>query len=420
MARDEFGDGDLEPEEFDPVEVETTDGAWENAGGPRHGGGLGRWVLLLLVIAVVAVVVHQLQPSNDSSASPTPTDQPTTSATTEASGGRTGAVLEPPATAGQGPVIVQGSTPRMTGIPGRWSLYALAGGAVVRLDFTRDRVVAVELPSLASTGPMSLLATDEGVIVRPLDFVPGYLVPDGAAPRELSGALDHGGPAIPGPDPHHVWVMVGEGDDTRVELVTPDGRRDGPSIPLPANAQGWIRSDGGGHPLVDTIGGVYVVKPDGLRRVTTGVVLAVGPTGWLVVECDDQNRCSRVVVDRASGDRHVLPGAIDGRAPGYFVGAGVVAPDGSAAAFVDTSEEGGPDVLRVVDLRTGDERSRPIGPLSGESGALLAWSPDSSRLIVTETEGPVLVVDPSEVRRRVTLGIDIPDVVALAVRSEGA
>ena len=422
MPRDQSGGDDLEPEEFDPAEVETTDGAWERAG-TRSAHGWGRWLLLLLVIAVVALVVQHVQPGDGPSASSAPTDRSTSGPTTShVPAGRTGAVLQPPATAGPGRVVVRPGGPGVRRIPGRWSLLALTNDAVVRLDFAHDRVVETRLPALQSAGPVSFLATSAGAVVRPMDCVPGYLVPDDAPPHPLTGLLSHCGPAVPGPDPDAVWAMVGEGDHTAVALVTVDGRPDGPSLPMPDNVQGWIRPGGGGYPLLPTSGGVYAVRPGdygvhpgGLRRITTGEVLAVGATGWLVVECDGRNRCSRVVVDRASGRRRTLPGTDSALATGYDTSDGRISPDGSYAALID-GPDNGPDHLRLIDLRTGGTFTRPIGPVAGDSGAVVAWSPDGSRLFVAQRRGEVLVVEPDHPRRRASLGLEIPGVAQLAVR----
>ena len=431
MGRDEFGDDDLGPEDFEPIEVEpaeldpadrgpgatdpgqveTTDGAWES-GGARRGRGWGRWLLLLLVIAVVAVVVQQLQPSTDPSAGPSPTG----AASSSAPGGRD----QPARSAGangraspHGAVVLAGLGRPLPGVTQGWSLFARGSDVVLHLDFEHEVLTTTTLPTIQSGGPVAFIATGAGAILRPLDSVAGYFVADGTRARPLTGLLARGGPVVPGPDTAHVWVDLGDADSGSIRLVDVDGRAAAPAIPLPRNASGWILPDGGGRPLVITTGGVYDVRPDGLRRVTTGVVLASGPTGWLVTECDARNTCTAKVVDRASGSRRSLaafPERLD-RA------SGMVSPDGSTAALVEDRAAGG-SALWLVDLTTGRAhrvavRSLPA-PYPG-SGSVV-WSPDGRWVFVVDLGGQLRAVD-STTRQVRRLGPDLPEVSQLAVRT---
>lgn len=417
-------------DEWDPDDAELLDDSWDDAGwadgsgkdgrpAPRGGGGGGlRWLLLLLVIPVVALVVLQLQPDQSRSSAPV-----RTTSTTARSPSPT------PSNQHLATVHVTGGPPRsrrptvtrvgqhLLGITGDWDLFARGNNVVLRIQPARGRVTATPVPTLNSSGPVSFVVTTAGAIVRPLDSVAGYLVPDGKPARELAGALSAGGPVVPGPDPDHVWVeSSGNGGSTSgvLHLVDGAGKQSGPDIPLPANALGQITPDGAGHPLVYTSGGVYDVTTDGLHRITTGTVEAVGPTGWLAIECDDRDRCSRVVVDRETGDRRTLPGTTDG-AGDFFGDQGVIAPDGSAAVVFGPPQ--GPPQLQLVDLESGRSRVLSNDPAGqGPSTSVMAWSPDSRWLFTAGRDGSLLAVDPRTPGRAVSLGIRIPDVSQLVVR----
>ena len=65
----------------------------------------------------------------------------------------------------------------------------LGPDGVVRIELARGRITRTAVPPVDSSGPISFLAGPGSAIVRPLDAVAGYAVPDGIA------ALDAGRPA---------------------------------------------------------------------------------------------------------------------------------------------------------------------------------------------------------------------------------
>jgi hypothetical protein len=96
----------------------------------------------------------------------------------------------------------------LLGVRAGWQLFGLARGRsypwpgeVVRIQLAAGRITETRFPALLSTGPVTLLAGRHQAIVRPLDYVPGYLVPDGARSVPLRGALQNGGIVSPGPRP---------------------------------------------------------------------------------------------------------------------------------------------------------------------------------------------------------------------------
>lgn len=360
-----------------------------------------RWLLLLLAIPVVVLLGVQLQHDR----SPTP---PAGSGAGTA-GRATGAVTS------------HDLGGQLRGITGRWSLFARSDRSVVRIDVGRDRLTTAAVPALQTAGPVSFVATSVGAVVRPLDWAQGYLVPDGRPARGLTGALSRGGPVVPGPDPAHVWVDVWEpGGRDSIRLIGLGGRADGPVVPKPTNARDWISADGGGHPLLQTFGGTYVVSRAGLRRITTGAVLASGPTGWLVLDCDARNVCTVKDVDRRTWRRTDLAGfpAALADALGRIGQPGRLSPDGRRAALVGPAGDGR-TALWLAELPSGRAHRVPVGsPLRGDVGEdALAWSPDGRWLFVVDGRGTVEVVDARTGAVR-PLDIDLPTVRQLAVRPD--
>jgi hypothetical protein len=164
-------------------------------------------------------------------------------------------------------------------------------------------------------------------------------------------------------------------------LVGMDGRRSGPSITAPpqgspVNPSLLALPDQAGYLLFPGTGGVYDVRPGGTSRVTTGTVLAVGPTRWLTAECTGQARCRPVVIDRSTGVRHPLSTRISGTAQSTV---GVISPDGSTAAVLAGSAQAR---IEIIDLATGAAHALPLridlsGLDLGWTWESMAWSPDS-------------------------------------------
>jgi hypothetical protein len=414
-------DGDRDAAELHDAELddaELVDDSWED--GRTGGRGALRW-LFLLVIPVVALVVLQLQPDQEHSATRVPS--PTSSST--------GSRLETPSTwpprmranlarpgedrwPARGKVTVTAVGHPLLAIRGDWELFALADDAVVRIQPARGRVTTTRFPALDPAGPVSFLVTGHGALVAtPMSFVPGYLEPDGRAAREIPATLRGHSQVVPGPDADHVWVKAV--DDTgsfMIRLLGLDGRPVGQDVPAPPNMRDPMLPDGSGHPCIWTTGGIYDVTDHGLDRITTGTLQAVGPTRWLVVECDDHDGCARVVIDKRTGARRTLPGSpLD-----YFAAGGVISPDGDTAAVFDPNESG----MLLLDLGSGGSWRVPVRVggqnLTGEVSA--AWSPDSRWLFLTEDDGTLVAWDSSTGRLH-HLGVDLPSVRKIAVRSPG-
>lgn len=385
---------------------------WLDRGEPEVLEGTGRvgrrWpagVLLALVAVAAAAVIAGLHHGSAPPAARTPPPQtgPVTAPSSPAGRpGRAGGALPPVVVSEVGHPLRWGAAD--------WELFGRGAGVVVRIEPALGRVTRTVVPGLLSSGPVSFLATADGVLVRPLDRVPGYAIPDGRPARSLGGLLIGGGPLYPGPRPGQVWVPVDGGSPLRMVLAEVDGRPTGTRVDIPVNNAGPVRPDGAGYLLVTGTGGVYDARPSGLRRITTGALLAVGPTRWLTVDCDDRDRCVLVVTDRVSGARHVLaPSTSD---PNVL--SGVISPDGKTAAVLRNAPAG--PSLDLINLLTGAERPLPVhADQDGFNDGTLVWSPDSRTLFTVDAGGALLTVDAQTHRVR-TVALQLPPLTQLAAR----
>jgi hypothetical protein len=222
-----------------------------------------------------------------------------------------------------------------------------------------------------------------------------------------------GGQALSGPDGKSVWVPGNRGATFTMDLVgVVDGQPTGTSIDLPADLAGSPIPDETGYFIVPANGGAYLAQPSGLRRISTGTVLAAGPTRTLSVECDATHTCTTVVLDRRTGARRVLPERIASPS----VQAGVVAPNGRWAALLEAP--GGTPRLRVLDLDTGAQTvyHQPVGHTFADE--VMVWSPDSAWLFVVTADGQIVAIDPVAHAGQ-DLGVTLPPVVQVAVRPAG-
>jgi hypothetical protein len=319
------------------------------------------------------------------------------------------------------PVAVSETGHLLFGVTAGWQIFAYGPNQVLRIQPARGRITRTAVPPLQSNGPVFFVAGPGQVIIRPLDFVPGYLVADGRPARILFGALSNGGIVIQGPQPGKVWWQAGNGSDS-MSLVWLDGRTTGVSMPLPAGV--WVTtSDGRGDVLASSETGVlYDVSPGGFRRFT-GTLAAVGPTRWLIVDCpttgqrsavqagSHQSGCGDVVINLATGGRRTLPGP----PPDTAGVSGVIAPDGLVAAVFRGS--GSQLTLHLVNLISGGDQRLGVRLARGTPGPqTLAWSPDSRWLFVVAAHGTLAVVN-TRTGQEQNFGLALPRVSQIAVRA---
>jgi hypothetical protein len=353
-----------------------------------------------MLTAVAMLAVRHVGDGSSRAASGSPTPRVSTAASTQSASPSSVAPI-------QSSVIVTQLGRRLLAAPDNWELFGRGPEGVVRIELASGKITRTVLPALGTSGEVSFVVGPRQVILRPSDRVPGYLVPDGRPPQVLPEPFADAFAVYPGPDPMHVWVQM---DAPSLELVRVDGSATGTSIPYPIG-DGVVSSDGGGGLLFTGLGGVYRMQPDGLRRVTIGTVLAVGPTRWLAEECDDVHRCVTVVIDRATGARRVITTPTT---TAYETG--VVSPDGRTAAIWRFAQSEVP-ALRLIDLATGADHGVPVSPPQGGDGTLL-WSPDSRTLLGVDSDFHVFAVD--RATERITrLGNVLPQLVQLAGRTTG-
>lgn len=323
------------------------------------------------------------------------------------------------------PVAVQALHHPLLGVRSGWELFAVGTGwepgatgsaVLVRIEFAAGRVSRTRLPQLSSDGPAAIIAGPDQVIVRPIDGVPGYLVPDGRPARTLPAGLGQGGMSFPGPRPGQVWVTAGPGAQSVLSLVTMTGARAGPPLPLPAGGFAAV-PDGRGDVLVQEGGWVYDARPTGMHWVAAGTLAAVGPSAWLIGRCQTTSHCVNLVINPATGAQRVLADMTDLIGyPATLWPPGLVSPDGRLAAVL-SYEPGHHEILHLDDLQTGAQR-RVIIALGTQGWPGLAWSPDSRWLFSAAGNGTLQVIDPRTGQVR-SLGVALPPVTYLAVRDTG-
>lgn len=322
---------------------------------------------------------------------------------------------QPPRPAAHPAVTVTDLGHRLLGTTARWELFGRGPGGMVSVEPATGRVTWTRVPALDSSGPVSFLVDPHQAIIRPLDFVPGYLVPDGKPPRGLSGLLSQGGPALPGPRPGQVWVVTAGVGHAALALTGLDGTRQA-SVPLPPGGPLPLTAtaDGSGGALLTGPGGTFDAGPGGLRRLSLEP-LAVGPGRWLAVTCPGHRQhCHTVVVDSATGAQRMLPGPALPHTPLTPWPPGLIAPDGAAAAVLELGRDSQLGV-HLLDLRSGTNRLLSL-PIS-ENGAneTMAWSPDGRWLFVVTDTGAVRAVNAST-GRLASLGVRLPFISQIAVR----
>jgi hypothetical protein len=295
-----------------------------------------------------------------------------------------------------------------------WELFGYGDGRVVRIQFAAGRITQTAVP-VRSSGRVWLVVGPHEAIISHLDYLPAYLVPDGRPARPLSGPLGTGGIVIPGPQPGTAWVEAGPAA-TSMPLVRMDGTGTGVSARLPPGGLAGADPDGrGGVLVIDYTPSSSTdndVRAGGFQPIA-GMVAAVGPTRWLVLDCHAGRRCSNAIVDPATGARHALPGRSAELVPD--AAPGVIAPDGSAAAILAAS--GDRITLHLINLVSGSDQQIPVS-LDAESAAdqVLAWSPDSRWLFVVTAQGKLAAVD-ARTGHVQGLGVSLPRLSLIAVRS---
>ncbi|HEX3614067.1 MAG TPA: hypothetical protein VHU88_20430 [Sporichthyaceae bacterium] len=302
-------------------------------------------------------------------------------------------------------------------VRGGWDLIGRGDRVLVGIDLAAGEITTTPVPELQSTGPVALIAGRDWTMIRPSDYVPGYLIRDGRPTHALTGLLSNGGLASPGPDPIHVWVLASGSRPERIARVGIDGRPTGVQIPVPPGGSPDALPDQTGNLIFEADDGWYDARPDGTTRITTGALLAVGPSRWLTSECGRHRSCATMLINRSDGARRTL----DLRVPDRDAQPGVISPDGGFA--VRELDRRHP-ALEIINLATGSEHELaiPVDPFAALQREWPVWSPDSRWLFVIDATGHLDAVDPRtdqvvDLTRR--LGAGIPVLRQLAIRDPG-
>lgn len=411
--------GDPYSDDIDWLDV-GSDGAPGGTAPPRR--PWPRWFTVAVVLAVVALVLSVLNRERGTQStarvSTAPTTSPTPAPTTPAPSQTAPATFTVPPPSPTAPTAPTSTLPAVSvtrvgrpllGVTAGWELIARGDEVLVRIELAAGRITRTTVPGSRSENWVTLLAGADRVLIQPFERVPGYLVPDGKPSRELP-VLDKDGLAFPGPAPNQMWI---NSDDSQsaMALTTLEGGKLAGSLPLPPKSSGYeVFADGAGGLLVSGIGGVYTARPDGLRRISTGALLAVGPTGWLVTECDDRYRCQTVLIGRVDGSRQTVNAAIPGRSP-----RGVISPDGATAAMM-TFDHSGRLGLELIDLASGNRRAPKVFlHMESHDGGGIAFSPDSALVFAVTAEKTLAVIN-RETGTVGGLGVSLPELSQLVLR----
>jgi hypothetical protein len=353
-------------------------------GSPRR-GGKGRLSRLLLAALVVAALVFVLyHPSKH---------------------------RVPPA-----PVSVTSVGHRILGISANWDLFGLSSNGLVSVEFARGQITRTVLPPALGDGPVSFIVGPHQVIIRPLDNVPGYAVPDGQPSQPLTGMLARGGQLLPGPVADEEWYI---GGSQHITLVGPQGAAAGLVVTTlsPQYPAQSATSDGRGYVvLFDSSGHQFDATPASLRPVGA-LLVAVGPTDWLALDCQ-HGQCTNAVIDAATGARRTLSGAsLNIVTWPWPADPGVAAPNGSfAAVTVARGAQGA--ALDLVNLSTGRTTTLPVPIGTSSDSRTLTWSPDSRWLFALAGNGKLVAIRASDGSVH-SLGVRLPALTEIAMRGVG-
>jgi hypothetical protein len=320
-----------------------------------------------------------------------------------------------PAPVADGEVVVRDLRRPIGGGP-RLDVFGFTQHEVVRVELATGRVTRTGLGGLEHAS-VDVVPVRGGVLVHSSDDGRGFFVPDDRPPRNIAPEFRRPGPLLPGPDLDHVWVLSEPDPRAPMLLLTLDGR-----VTLTGVA-GFVRPtsypvpDGGGYPLVRGVTGTYWIGRQGVQRVTTGAVLADGPTGWLVLESDDAGRRGGLFVERGGDRRPVSFLAPSAPARAGTVVGGTLSPDGRRAALYE-GDPARPLRLDLVDLATGAAVPTGVRLIPGAVLRSPRWSPDGRLVLSVDDSGRIVTVDAGTGRTRPLVPANVlPELEDVAIRA---
>ena len=161
-------------------------------------------------------------------------------------------------------------------------------------------------------------------------------------------------------------------------------------------------------------GGTYQFTPSGVRKLTTGALLAVGRHHLLVWDCDKKARCNPYRLDRTHDRRTTIPAARKailklyqgnlGQAEGF--GGGDLSPDGTQTALRYPGNRLDSWPIAVVDLTTGQTHTLPGNFTDTNPNSQFAWTANS-RYFLAITDHQMRAYDTTtRTTRTITVGSD--------------
>jgi hypothetical protein len=278
-------------------------------------------------------------------------------------------------------------------------LVVVGGGRIVEIDTGSGEMRALTTRISFSQPPL-VNAGEDWILIRNLDTGRSQHVRSG----ELPVAVDIGDAwsTFFQRDTGLFWrlsPMFMASEPTDVVEIDAEGNETGRVFPIPAGV--WPQAgDPAGGVVVGAPGGTYQVGPNGVRRLTTGTLIALSPRIAVVTDCgEDFSDCGLFVLDRATGQRTALdPGITEAGDPigifdlqnAGFWGSpelmGAVSPDDR---WAPTMMAGSRQQFGLLDLTTGE-----FVPVAPNPPSSLWWAPDgrsaiynqNSRLMLFDTE----------------------------------
>jgi hypothetical protein len=119
-----------------------------------------RWWLWLIPVAVAALVIAVVAQRGKPAAAPA-SRAPTASERATS------------------PAVIPFALSELLDETGGWELFGRGLDSLVRLQIAEDRITRTAGVGLGSGGPVSFVVGSNEAVIRPLDDVPGYAIPDG-------------------------------------------------------------------------------------------------------------------------------------------------------------------------------------------------------------------------------------------------
>ena len=348
----------------------------------RRGEEIKWWLIAALVLAVLAsgggLLIRQLLTVPET---PTPPVLPAPTATAltatpTAPARRSTKPNDPQVVRPEGRPLLPGA--------GSDEVFAQTSTAVYRVELAKGQVTRTSTPLLDQAS--SFVAGPGWVVFKTIDNDPGVVVRNGRRAAPLPSGLRPNGRLYPAPG-GDLWLVPE--NPTRGSRVVTRVDINGQSV----KGQSFRVSAGIGFPTADAArslfvtnsGGMYQLTPSGVRRLTTGDLLAMGRHHVLVWDCDALARCQPYRLDRTYNRRTKMSAAhkailelYQGNlAQAQDFGGGDLSPDGTCAAlrFPGTQLDSWP--LAVVDLTTGQSHTLPGNVTDTNPNTQFTWTANS-------------------------------------------